>query len=372
MIAKLFSAVVYLPIIVICMIISQIYLERYWVTGNRHHFTGSVFIIITYFLQELCLLQLSLENLNLVSFVQVISMTLFFRGTLSRLWSGLLVITPFYINVIGYFQGISSLSNWPYWLLESITFIGICSFLSNWQHLHERMRYILAMVSLGILELGSLKLTHTFSLVNAAGPTLGLLLITAFEDQQYSIELKQQKQLQILRRESRRDDLTGLLNYRSLLNKLESLTNNDQVIVGAIDIDHFKHINDTYGHLVGNEVLSFFSTTLRTRIHSNFPDNGFVYRFGGEEFAIVVTNYSLKEVDEVLQEIEQVFITTPIKISNYQKTSLTFSCGLTVHQSDEAFEQTLNRADEMLYNVKRNGRGWVATYDRYNNDKSKK
>lgn len=176
--------------------------------------------------------------------------------------------------------------------------------------------------------------------------------------------MKKDQKLKLLQNESERDDLTGLLNYRALSQEIKNLTKRKEIhniIIGGLDIDHFKSINDRYGHFVGNEVLNRFSTTLRDRIHSEFPNHGYAYRFGGEEFSIVVTNHSISEVHAVLQSVERYFVQHPIITTEGDQISLSFSAGLTNHLNDEVLDNTLKRADRMLYSVKNNGRGWIIT-----------
>lgn len=364
---KFFYAILYLPIIVICMIISQIYFERYWVSYKNSRLTswglGAV-IIITYFIQEFCLFQLSLFNIGQVVFMQVVSVTMLFRDKVYKIWWALLALTPLFVNVVEYLMGILPLKDWWYWIVESIVFTTICLALTRWCKISKRISYFYAIASLGIVELVSLAITRSFSPVSIAAATLGLFVIAMFEDQRFYSEKKNEQKIKLLEKESERDDLTGLLNYRALNQEINRLANNNEIhniVIGALDIDHFKKINDTYGHFVGNEVLNYFSTVFREQIHSAFPKHGYVYRFGGEEFTIVVSNHSLEEVYQLLQSIEKFFNNKSIVTKEGMKLTISFSCSLTDRLNDELLDTTLKRADKMLYSVKNNGRGWIVT-----------
>lgn len=364
---KLFDAVFYLPIIVSCMIISQIYFERYWVSSEntkKNRIGLATVIIITYFIQEYCLLQLSLLNINEVAFMQVVPMTMVFRNKVYKIWWGLLVATPLFANLAEYWLGVVSLGSWWFWIVESVVFFGIGWFLTHWQGVSKRLRYFLALICLGIVGLISPVITDRFNPGSAAAATLGILVIALFEDRRHRSEQKNNHKIKLLQQESERDDLTGLLNYRALTQEISALAGKPEIhniIIGALDIDHFKRINDTYGHFVGNEVLNYFSTVFRERIHSAFPNHGYVYRFGGEEFSIVVTNHSLVEVYKLLMKIERSFNKEPIITSGNEKVTISFSCSLTKHLKGEVLDTTLKRADKMLYSVKNNGRGWIIT-----------
>lgn len=72
------------------------------------------------------------------------------------------------------------------------------------------------------------------------------------------------------------------------MRKLSKEKETTPILMAILDIDHFKKVNDTYGHLNGNVVLSTFSERLRAEVHDAFDPNCAVYRFGGEEFTIVI------------------------------------------------------------------------------------
>lgn len=371
MVIKLFDAVVYLPVIVICMIISQIYFERYSIPFENIRLAKAgltAVIIITYFIQEYCLLQLSMLNINEVVFMQVVPMTMLFRDKVYKIWWWLLALTPLFVNLVEYFIGVLPLRNWWFWIVEAVTFCTIGWLLVQWQGINKRWRYFLAMSSLGIVELFSLGITNRFKPASIAAATIGLMVIAIFEDRRYASEQKNSRQLRLLQRESKRVDLTGLLNYRALSQEINILMANrkiNSIVIGAVDIDHFKRINDTYGHFVGNEVLNRFSNVFRKKIHAAFPKHGYVYRFGGEEFTIVVSNHSLDEVYRLLQLIEKSFNEKPIVTNENIKITLSFSCSLTKRLKGESLDTTLKRADKMLYSVKNNGRGWIVTDERH-------
>lgn len=365
MAAKTFDAVIYLPIIVITMIIAQIYFEDYRKTVRSHYqIVLSLVVTITYFVQEYCLLQISLININEGAFMMVVPFTMLFRNNHDRLWWGLLVLTPPFANAIQILIGVEHLRTWWVWLPESATFLIICALLTSWRCWSLRVRYVLAILSLGLVELVSLAISNRFTIANVAAATFGLLLVLIFEGQRYQNEIKNQQRINLLRRESERDDLTGLLNYRALSQEIKALTTNrsiNNIVIGGLDIDHFKKINDTYGHFVGNEVLNHFSTVLRNRVHTAFPNHGYVYRFGGEEFSIVVFNHPIKEVYSVLQIIEEEMAAQPIITKEGITISISFSASLTNHLNGEPLDETLKRADKMLYSVKNSGRGWIVT-----------
>ncbi|WP_225209587.1 GGDEF domain-containing protein [Limosilactobacillus avistercoris] len=368
---KILSAVIYLPIIVNCMIIGQIYFEHYWGSNRDNRLANialTIVITTTYFFQEFCLLQLSILNIKEVAFMQVLSITMVFQNDKNWLWWFLLVLTPPFANMVEVIMGLESWSSWGSWLGESLIFFLLCVVMVNMKKITLQSRYNLAIIALGLIELVTLMVEKQFTLVKFLAPTAGLLVILLIEGQLYRSEIRNNQKIKLLRKKSERDDLTGLLNYRALGRKIKSLTENKEIhdiVIGGLDIDHFKNINDTYGHFVGNEVLNYFSTVLREKIHRAFPKHGYVYRFGGEEFSIVVSNHSIDEVYKLLQSIEEFFGDHPIVTKEGIKITLSFSCSLTNNLKGELLDLTLKRADKMLYSVKNDGRGWIITDQQY-------
>ena len=373
---KIFNAIVYLPIIVIVMIVGQIYFESYLDSFSRYSSILAIIISITYFIQELCLLQISFLNLTDLTFTMVLPITMLFRKKHSAIWWGLLAATPLLFGLYKAIIGINSFSNWWIWVLKAGFFVAICWILIKYVKLPIFTRYTMVIISLGIVDLLTQAIEGRLQVISVSAATLGLAIFLIFEKNRYEFENKNKQKIKLLREESVRDDLTGLLNYRAFSQELSGLAQRQDIhniCIGALDIDHFKSVNDRYGHFAGNEVLNTFSATLHKRIHAAFPGHAHVYRFGGEEFSIIVTNYPITEIHTVLQDVEDFFNQQPIVTSEGMKIRISFSASLTNHLNGEILDDTLKRADRMLYSVKNNGRGWIITdhYHKQSNSKDK-
>jgi len=125
-----------------------------------------------------------------------------------------------------------------------------------------------------------------------------------------------------------------------------------------IDIDHFKNINDTYGHTVGDEVLQKLAGELRQ--HIRHPDT--IGRYGGEEFLVILPHSMLQaaiqQAERLCRHVRSLLIKT-----NEAEISLTISIGIAQYKIQKEDWQTfLSRADSMLYRAKNNGRDqWVVS-----------
>ena len=165
--------------------------------------------------------------------------------------------------------------------------------------------------------------------------------------------------IQIVTNHANRDYLTGLYNRRYFFDTMteyeeEIKENGEKFAVAMIDIDHFKKVNDTYGHDIGDKVIVSLSEILRT----STSHRDIVARFGGEEFCIVLKNinrYSALDIFERIRaEVEQ--FSFAIDKDNFLK--FTISTGAVIH-NDEPVEESINQADMMLYNAKNSGRNQV-------------
>ncbi|EKB21727.1 GGDEF domain-containing protein [Aeromonas veronii] len=157
---------------------------------------------------------------------------------------------------------------------------------------------------------------------------------------------------QRLLRQSETDQLTGLYNRRFFFEHCQPLRTGDAPCgLIMLDIDHFKQINDHYGHQQGDRALQRFSGCIDALLRA---DDLFV-RSGGEEFLIL-----LPRIDEagLLQMAEQ--IRAAVEALPADPVSITVSLGTTLVQPEEEINQALARADEWLYQAKRAGRNRVA------------
>ena len=170
-----------------------------------------------------------------------------------------------------------------------------------------------------------------------------------------------------LRELSIRDELTGLYNRRHLTERLDQESERARrygqgFSVALIDIDHFKTINDTHGHSVGDEVLVQFAAILRLQArfidHVGQAPERTLGRFGGEEFMIILPGTPLAGARVCLERMRAAVTQAPFETSA-GPLRVTFSAGLAEQREGEPAEALLQRADESLYRAKAGGRDRV-------------
>lgn len=175
-----------------------------------------------------------------------------------------------------------------------------------------------------------------------------------------AIALENAKLFKSIEYSATHDGLTDMLNRKEILRKGEELIrNNEECSVIIMDIDYFKSINDSYGHTAGDYVLKTISDIMSKTIN----EKGYIGRYGGEEFLIVVFNSNNTEVNKIGEALRR-NIEKYNFIINSQEINVTVSLGIyNYSEHDEKFYNNIKFADEALYLAKSLGRNRVISYN---------
>ena len=152
------------------------------------------------------------------------------------------------------------------------------------------------------------------------------------------------------------DSLTGLPNREAYEQRLQMelarwQRYNNPLSLAVLDIDHFKKINDTYGHQAGDRVLKLIAQTLRRSLRST----DFIGRYGGEEFVVLLPETDREQADVVLNKIRTTVAKTPFHFRK-QPVQITLSIGYSEFKDTDSDAVVFSRADKALYQAKNNGR----------------
>ena len=176
-----------------------------------------------------------------------------------------------------------------------------------------------------------------------------------------------QQTLDDTRREALTDGLTGLANRRHFDETMQAMAGramNDGSGLSLIlmDIDHFKRINDQWGHPVGDQVLQLVAATLR----GNLRATDFGARYGGEEFAVLLPATSLPEATVIGNRLREAFARHRVVIRDSRQPIgvVTVSAGVAAYGPGEKLAEWLRRADAALYSAKQTGRNRVVEAER--------
>jgi diguanylate cyclase (GGDEF)-like protein len=181
------------------------------------------------------------------------------------------------------------------------------------------------------------------------------------KDEQAYLMSEQKHRLQKAKidEKSRRDALTGLNNHRTFQQQLrlliETRDKHEPVHLALIDIDHFKRVNDDFGHLTGDVVLR----RIGAAIAECEAGDAFAARYGGEEFAVI---FSAAPTDDVLQRLERLrSAVAHMPQPELRGRQVTISIGCARLAGGEYGETLFRKADEALYKAKRSGRNRIET-----------
>ncbi|MBI5335035.1 MAG: GGDEF domain-containing protein [Burkholderiales bacterium] len=153
-----------------------------------------------------------------------------------------------------------------------------------------------------------------------------------------------------------RDDLTGLFNRRHMLEVLEqerrrAARSGSRFCVAILDLDHFKHVNDTHGHAVGDEVLRQFAQQALAVLR----EADVLARWGGEEFLLLLADGDTERARQAVERLRDHLLDHP-GAASVPSLRIRFSAGLTAYLPGEALDATIERADRALYCAKAHGR----------------
>lgn len=171
-----------------------------------------------------------------------------------------------------------------------------------------------------------------------------------------SLDHAKRQQLR-LRMEACTDSLTGVANHEAILAELEKLLHQPPplaLVVAMVDIDYFKKVNDTHGHVVGDKVL----TEVTRRMRSALRDVDSIGRYGGEEFLVLINGSHMDVAQRVAERIRVHVAAQPINLQGLE-IPITLSVGLAEARSGEAGDELVARADGALYAAKTAGRNQV-------------
>ncbi|KRL80801.1 Signal transduction diguanylate cyclase [Secundilactobacillus paracollinoides DSM 15502 = JCM 11969] len=249
-----------------------------------------------------------------------------------------------------------------------LSLLGLVVILAAIRRYHEKIRltYWLALPGAAVLSMlfwltlpnvsGGMRMSYEV----AAEAIIMFVLMAAFTSRYWIQQYYQEQHNEHMAQLANYDALTNAKTYSHYQRDItemydESRQTHKPVSLVALDVDHFKLINDKYGHLAGNKVLVGIATTLQDTLLS-FDSKPQIYRTGGEEFNIVFPDMAPSDVLPIITNCWEAVRSHPFTY-NDDKIKVTISIGVTaLNDCDTSIEDAYKRADENLYTSKRNGR----------------
>ncbi|MDR3114061.1 MAG: GGDEF domain-containing protein [Treponema sp.] len=317
-----------------------------------------IFFLICYLVQDIQFFVF----LNCGSLLVYMAVFLLLRGKKYKLGGFLISIEVItYASIGAYMCGISSYTV-GYFLL-------IIVLLTLFPYGTAKIRRIMILIIFGLIALLGLRAAHTspligfsesfnhfMTMVNIYIMLIGTILeISINTFVQFILSGVKEGRLVKLASQIYTDPLTGLYNRRYTDIYFNTLKNQDlHICVAILDIDDFKRINDTYGHPCGDEVLVFLSNFLQ----SNLRKTDRIFRWGGEEFLIIMENVSLYNAQTVMDKLRSKLAETEIKTKQNGTLGLTVTVGVAPFDITNP-EAGIEASDKNLYIGKRSGKNQV-------------
>lgn len=197
-------------------------------------------------------------------------------------------------------------------------------------------------------------------------------LISSFISSSIMIHYQHQKNIEVIDNFKKQDELTKLLkldsltklyNHSSIYEIIEETLKNasafESITLAMLDIDNFKAVNDTFGHIHGDEVI----TTIANLLNKYSSDDVICSRYGGEEFAILFTNYNVEKANQFINKIRQELASTVFDFIKNKDYKITFSSGLAqLNNSTTTPSEFFSYADVALYEAKKIGKNCTIIY----------
>ncbi len=185
--------------------------------------------------------------------------------------------------------------------------------------------------------------------------------LTSMRQRMKRQQIDLQDAVQRIQELAHRDELTGLYNRRYMLDMVRQHAklhgrSERPLCLALIDLDHFKRVNDQFGHHIGDDVLRAFAHEARTALR----ETDLLARWGGEEFLLLIPDTDIEHASRGIERFRTRLRHTPITPEAPALRTM-FSAGLTQFQPDDCVESVIERADKALYEAKERGRNCTVT-----------
>jgi diguanylate cyclase (GGDEF)-like protein len=358
-----------IPIILICFLFCEFHFFNLYETDLAHIFARYLALLVFFVAVGFMILEYTFESFQMFCFQYTTAVTVYFLDHHER---GFFVFLLLPLTMLLVLQNLHLLSVGIFATILFMTLLAalFCFLIDSLKDISLFAKYTAALIVVNLATpLGYQKQQWQWFLQdnlldNSVAILLGTILIV-FVVYFYATALeRKQAELKRLKFENQHDRLTSLLNYRAFSNYISEveLKGLPQQVIIMLDIDNFKKINDTYGHLEGNKILAFFAEKLSTFFKKEYQQDVSLFRFGGEEFCIILNKRSLDEGYISINKFEQQLLEDSYQYwtLDRQRVTLSFSGGIAVATLEETnIHDVIRDADAALYLAKENGRSQI-------------
>ena len=262
----------------------------------------------------------------------------------------------------------SALTSWESWILtfDLVIFYQALNYIKNrTKNKFPFFKYLIVSIIFGFIYWLFAKIKFDISNPVFIQQLISLFVMELFTIGYIAVLFSDLESRASLFRDATHDRLTHAFNYDAFDIDLRAIFKEDnqtnaKFTMMMFDIDHFKNINDTYGHLAGDEVLKEVVHIVQNVLKQSDPKIK-LYRTGGEEFNVIFQNYKAEETTDIIKRIFSAINSTPIHLKE-KDIHITASFGVSeISPHDVSMTDFYSRVDKALYHSKRNGRNTITT-----------
>lgn len=358
-----------MPIMNICFLFCEFHFFRLYENEIRQQFFKYGVLAVFFLVFGFVMATFSLNYFQFISFQYTVPITAFFFDGRKRSYFSFILV-PLTIALSLSVSGLFSFKAMMVVLIEAVGTILFCELIQVLNKLDVFAKYATSIIIINIITpienqyKWNLVLTDQLS-VFSLPILIGSIIITVLVCSYVKAMQKREAAMEKLEYETNHDNLTALLNYRAFSNYVIQITNQAKVnyTILMIDLDNFKRVNDQFGHLEGNHLLQAFAKKLRLYFEVRYHEKVRVFRFGGEEFCIILKGVTIDDAYATIWEFEEFLKKEDYLTTDGQPVVISFSGGIARANQENNIHEAIRNADAAVYLAKSNGRAQIICPD---------
>jgi diguanylate cyclase (GGDEF)-like protein len=358
-----------IPIMNICFLFCKFHFSKLYEASIKHDVFRYAIVVIFFLVFNFVVATFSLKCFQLICFQYTVPVTSFFLDGRNHGYF-IFLLVPIALALSLSVDKMLSSKVLLVLIAEAIGSLVFCELMQLLTNLDVFSKYIISMLMVNIItpieNQYKWNLVINNQLVKVSLPILiGSILITVSVCLYVTALQRKESLIKKLQYETNHDNLTNLLNYRAFSNYIIKISADTSAVytILMLDLDNFKGINDRFGHLEGNHLLETFTAKLKHFFLDKYPTAVKIFRFGGEEFCLVLKDVSIEEAYTQIWEFEELLTAKGYSTTTGQQVKVSFSGGVANTDQKANIHEAIRNADAAVYLAKNNGRAQIICPD---------
>ncbi|MFT8394406.1 MAG: GGDEF domain-containing protein, partial [Liquorilactobacillus ghanensis] len=358
-----------IPIMNICFLFCKFHFSKLYEASMSHDILKYAVVAIFFLVFNFVVATFSLKCFQLICFQYTVPVTSFFLDGRDHGYF-IFLLVPITLALSLSADKMLSLKVLLVLIAEAIGSLVFCELMQLLTGLDVFSKYIISMLIVNIItpieNQYKWNLVINDQLAKVSLPVLlGSILITVIVCLYVAALQRKELLIKNLRYETDHDNLTNLLNYRAFSNYIIEISTDTSAVytILMIDLDNFKGVNDEFGHLEGNNLLRAFTAKLSRFFSDRYSTAVKIFRFGGEEFCLVLKDVSIEDAYAKIWEFEELLTAKGYSTTTGKQVKVSFSGGVANTDQKSNIHEAIRNADAAVYLAKNNGRAQIICPD---------